>query len=165
VLRISNALIVFCSFAALAFASEKSDNPFVGKWVIDKNSPVVARAPVDLRQDIKQSGSMITIESTFKEPADGIAPLLYLGIISTRLLLNTEGAETQNTIGPFQQATITSIEGNKMTTQWKAAMNGEPVEGTWVRTVSGDGRQMTLEIQEHSGATQSGQATLHFVRK
>jgi hypothetical protein len=52
-----------------------------------------------------------------------------------------------------------------MTTDWHAVVNGDPVEGKWVRTVSDDGKQTTLQITETSTKGQTGNATLVFKRK
>ena len=57
------------------------------------------------------------------------------------------------------------MDGNKLTTEWKAQINGDPVEGHWVHTLSDDGKHMTLEIKESSTHGQHAEATLKFVRK
>lgn len=150
---------------ALPICAKDSGQGFAGKWVLDKKSDKPSKAPEDLRQDIRQQGSEITIQSRFKEPANGIAPLLFLGIMTSSLHLTTDGHDTQNQIGPFQQVSKTTVEGNKMETDWTATVNGDEVKGHWVRTLSDDGKHMTLDIKESSTKGQSGEASIQFVRK
>ena len=150
---------------APAFAKDPKDQGFSGKWVMDKAASHGSEMLGDLRQDIKQSGSEVTISSRFPEPATGIAPLLYLGVMTTSLRLTTDGQPVTNHIGPFDQVSKTTIEGNKMTTEWTADKNGDQVQGKWVRTLSEDGKHMTMELTESSVKGQKGDATLMFKRK
>ena len=147
-----------------SMAKDAKDAGFSGKWVLDKheNAP---QGLVALEQRIKQSGNEINIESKFAEPANAIVPLLYLGVMTTSLRLAADGSEVQNQIGPFQQASKTTINGAQMETEWTAMSNGDKVEGHWVRTVSDDGKHMTLAIKESSTKGQHGEAELHFTRK
>ena len=162
--NIVNSLTLFTVLALPVCAKDPSQG-FGGKWVLDKKSDKTTKTPEDLRQDIRQQGSEITIQSRFKEPANGIAPLLFLGIMTSSLRLTTDGHDTQNQIGPFQQVSKTTVEGNKMETDWTATVNGEEVKGHWVRTLSDDGKHMTLDIKESSTKGQGGEATIQFVRK
>ena len=148
-------------------ASAKDNNPdsYSGKWVLDKHAPRPGDAPNGLQTKIKQDGSGLTFESTFKEPSSGVVPLLYLGIMTEKLHLNTDGQEVHTQIGPFMAVFKTTMDGNKLMTDWKAQINGDPVEGHWVHTLSDDGKHMTLEIHESSTHGQQGDATLNFVRK
>jgi hypothetical protein len=114
---------------------------------------------------MKQGNSGLTIESTFKEPDNGVVPLLYLGVMTNKLHLNTDGQDQQSQIGPFMAVFRSMMDGNKLTTEWKAQINGDPVEGHWVHTLSEDGKHMTLEITESSTHGQHAEATLQFVRK
>ena len=157
-------LTVF-TFLALPLAAKDSDQGFAGKWVLDKKSAKGPQTPEDLRQDIRQQGVDITIQSKFKEPANGIAPLLFLGIMTSSLHLTTDGQTAQNQIGPFQQASKTTLDGRKMETDWNAMVNGDEVKGHWTRTLSDDGKRLTLTIKESSTKGQSGEATVEFVRK
>lgn len=145
------------------YASGK-DEGFTGRWVLDKNQPS-SDAPGSLETRIKQDGSGVTIESTFKEPDNGIVPLLYLGVMTTRMHLSFDGSAQQNQIGPFQMASKTTLNGNQMDTQWTAAVKDDQVQGHWTHTLSDDGKHMTLEIKESSTQGQSAQAMLRFVRK
>jgi hypothetical protein len=168
-LRLAKSIILLLTIAfivVLNVASAK-DNPdsFSGKWVLDKHSPKPGDSPNNLETKIKQGSSGLTIESSFREPDNGVVPLLYLGVMTNRLQLKTDGQEQQSQIGPFMAAFKTTLDGNKLTTEWKAQINGDPVEGHWVHTLSDDGKHMTLEIQESSTHGQHAEATLNFVRK
>ena len=148
---------------ALVMAADRTG--FDGKWMLDKSGSTGDEpVPLNLLQKVKTNGSEIRVESTFAEPANGVAPLLYVGIMANSLALSTDGSEKQNQIGPFQQASKTTIDGTTMTTEWTAVIKGEAVNGKWVRTLDPDGRHMTLEIQESSKG-EDHHATLKFRRK
>ena len=159
--------IVLCAvfLATSILQVQAKDEGFSGKWVLDKKSQLPGNAPNNLETRIKQDGSGITIESTFREPENGIVPLLYLGIMTTKLHLGTSGMEEQNTVGPFQMASKTTINGNQMDTDWTAMVKGDQVQGHWTHKLSDDGRRMTLEIKESSTQGQNASATLYFVKK
>jgi len=145
--------------------AKDKDQGFAGKWVLDKKATSAPQSPEDLREQIHQSGSEITIQSLYKEPANGITPILYLGVMASSIRLTTDGQEAPNQIGPFQVVYKTTVDGNKMETDWNGVVNIDPVQGHWTRTLSQDGKHMTLDIKESSTKGQSGQATLQFVRK
>lgn len=161
---------ILSAFAALALSiipigAKDSHAGFDGKWVLDKHSSKAPEVPDDLRQEIRIKGSDVTIQSQFKEPANGIAPLLMLGIMVSSLHLTTDGQEIQNQIGPFAQTSKTTLDGNKMETEWNAVVNGDQVQGHWTRTLADDGKRMTLHVKESSTKGQGGDTTLQFVRK
>lgn len=149
--------------ASISMVSAKDDG-FAGKWVLDK-SQAAPDAPGNMETRMKQDGSGMTIESTFKEPDNGVVPLLYLGVMTTKMHLSFDGREEQNQIGPFQMASKTKQNGNLMETEWNAVVKDDRVQGHWAHTLSDDGKHMTLEIKESSTQGQTAQATLHFVRK
>jgi hypothetical protein len=156
--------MAFVTFVGLVGAQD-NPNGFSGKWVLDKHSQRPGDAPNGLETKIKQDDSGLTIESSFKEPDSGVVPLLYLGVMTNKLHLNTDGQEQQSQIGPFMAAFKSMVDGNKLQTDWKAQINGDPVEGHWVHTLSDDGKHLTLEIKESSTHGQHAEATLTFVRK
>ena len=145
---------------------QAQSNSFNGKWVLDKHSPAPATAPKKLETQIKQNGSgEITIESRFQEPSNGIVPLLYLGIMADKVKLSTDGQEQQNTIGPFQMASKSTMDGDQLKTDWTATVKDDSIQGHWTQKLSDDGKHMTWDITETSTHGQAGQATLNFVRK
>jgi hypothetical protein len=152
--------------AVCTVASAKDDlSSFSGKWTLDKHSPRPGDAPNNLETKIKQDGSGMQIESTFKEPDNGVVPLLYLGVMTEKLQLATDGQERQQQIGPFMATFKSTMDGNKLNTEWAALIKGDQVQGHWVHTLSDDGKHMTLEIQEKSTHGQHAEAKLEFVRK
>jgi hypothetical protein len=158
--------VLFVAFSVFAVnAVNARDAGFAGRWVLDKGSERPGDAPNNLEQRIKQDNSGVTIESTFKEPDNGVVPLLYLGVMTTRLHLTTNGEVQQNQIGPFQIGSKTTISGNQMETEWTAMAKDDQVQGHWTHTLSSDGKHMTLAIKESSTQGHQGEATLHFVRK
>ena len=162
------AIVLSVLFAVVVSAASVGGNPsFDGKWVLEKGgNNATAPPPEGLQQRIKTSGNTVSIDSVFKEPANAIAPLLYLGVMITNLRLNADGSEAVNQVGPFMQTSKTTINGNKMDTEWVAKhTSGEVVNGHWTRTLSDDGKHMTLEIKENASQGQSGTATLNFVKK
>ena len=149
----------------LSLPAYPKDDGFSGKWVLDRGAQLPQGGPGNLESRIKQDNSGLTIESTFREPDNGIVPLVYLGVMTTKLRLSLDGTQQQNAIGPFQMASKTSMNGKQLETEWTAMVKGDQVQGHWTHTLSDDGKHMTLEIKESSTQGQSGQATLHFVKK
>ncbi|HEX6896238.1 MAG TPA: hypothetical protein VF146_13260 [Bryobacteraceae bacterium] len=148
-----------------AIILQADSNGFSGKWVLDNHSTQPPNAPKKLETQIKQDGSEITIESRFQEPSNGIVPLVYLGLMADKVKLNTDGQEAQNTIGPFQMAAKSTVDGNAIQTDWTAQVKDDQVKGHWTHRLSDDGKHMTWEIQETSTHGQQGLATLTFVKK
>jgi hypothetical protein len=149
--------------ATLAFAK---DEGFEGKWMIDKGaSTATCDIPDALTQRIKKKGDGYEIETVWKEPRNGIAPLVLLGVMTTNFKLGGPGKDTVNQVGPFMQNTRTTYSADQLITEWTAHVEGKPVNGKWTRTLSPDGRTMTLEIQESSADGNSGNAKLVFTRK
>lgn len=157
--------------SVLFLASSSSIMPaqpkgFDGKWVLDKHSDEPANAPQKLETRIKQGGSgAVTIESRFDEPADGTVPMIYLGLMADKVTLSTDGQEQQNTIGPFQMASKSTLDGNELKTDWTANVNDSSIQGHWTQRLSDDGKHMTWEITENAGDGPETQTTLNFVRK
>lgn len=162
----SVTLLFTIAFVTLSLASAK-DHPdsFSGKWVLDKHSPRPGDAPNNLQTKIKQDNSGFSMESTFEEPKNGVVPLLYLGVMAEKVQLNTDGQERDSQIGPFTAKFKSTMDGNKMLTDWTAQIKGDQVQGHWIHTLSEDGKHMTLEIKESSTHAQHAETTLYFVRK
>lgn len=161
----STALLSLVLLSTSAVIMNAKDQGFAGRWILDKASPRPGDCPNQLEQRVKQDGSGITIESTFKEPDNGVVPLVYLGVMTTRLRLSTNGEVQQNQIGPFQMGSKTTINGNQMETEWTAKAKDDQIQGHWTHTLSSDGKHMTLAIKENATQGTQGEATLHFVRK
>ncbi len=162
----SLTLLFTIAFLVLSLAGAKeSADSFSGKWTLDKHSPRPGDAPNNLETKIKQDNTGLIVESTFQEPKNGVVPLLYLGIMAEKVWLSTDGQERESQIGPFTAKFKSSVDGNKLLTDWTAQIKDDQVKGHWVHTLSEDGKHMTLEIKESSTHTQHAEATLYFVRK
>jgi hypothetical protein len=138
---------------------------FNGKWELDKKAQQGVGGPEDLQCEIKQDGSKVTIKSKYQEPKNAIYPLLWVGIMTYELELPTDGTEKVTQIGPFAHNAKTRIEGNKMITDFTASNEGGKVEGQWIRTLSDDGKQMTLQILANASDGRKMDQTLVFKRK
>jgi hypothetical protein len=153
-----------CLMALSLLGGAADRGGFDGKWILDGGSTGDEAVPVDLVQKIQQKGSDVEVQSTFAEPASGVIPLLYVGVMANDLMLSTDGSVKQNQIGPFQQASKTTLDGTTMTTEWTAVFKGEDINGKWIRTLQPDGGHMTLEIHESSKG-EDHTAMLNFHRK
>jgi hypothetical protein len=162
----SRRLIVLSLFAlTLTPALPATSNGFEGKWVLDKNKTQATGGPEDLQLEMKQDGSKMVIKSKYREPKTNVYPLLWVGIMTYELELPTDGAETVTQIGPFAHNSRTRIDGNKMTTEFVASNDTGKVDGQWIRTLSEDGKQMTLQVLTNSSDGRKLDQTLVFKRK
>lgn len=159
------ALLLSAAMISPVLAKDPKEQGFSGKWVMDHKNSHGTELLDDLRQNIKVGGSDITILSQFAEPKTAVAPLLYLGVMTSSLKLSSKGDESHNQVGPYMHTSKTTMDGNKMITEWSSEINGDPVQGKWVRTLSDDGKHMTLDITETSTKGQKGEASLVFNRK
>ena len=160
VLRLSGLFIIF--FASL---TQAKDDGFGGKWILDTHNPQPDDCPKKLQTSIKQDGSSVTFESVFQEPENGVVPLIYLGVMATKVRLASDGQVQQNAIGPFQMASKSTVDGKQIETEWTAVVQGDQVQGHWTHRLSDDGKHLIWEIKEESTPGQHAEATLYFVRK
>ncbi len=162
----SRFLALAIAVPMLVFAATPGANPFVGKWRIDKSKTKAQGVPDDLEVEIKQDGNAgLLVKSKYREPKTNMYPLLWVGVMTYELPLSTDGTEKQNQIGPFMHVSKTQLDGNKMTTDWKATIENGSVEGQWIRTVSDDGRQMDLQIIAKASDGRNMDQTLVFKRR
>lgn len=143
---------------------------FAGKWQLDKKqTPATATLPEQLTQEIKQEGDTWVIRSRYREPKNGVYPTAMLGVMTQEVKL---GPDVRNDIGPFQHQSKTRLESNSLITEWTAvnangapsgsAVSSEPLSGKWTRTLSEDGKTMTMQIEGAPGSTPT---SLVFKRK
>lgn len=158
------ALLACC--VAAAPAANSSVEPFEGKWKLDTKETKAKGGPEDLEVEIRSNGADgLVVRSKYREPKNAVYPLMWVGIMTTELPLTVGGSETTNQIGPFAHVSRTSVEGNRMVTDWRAALENGQVEGQWIRTVSNDGKQMTLQIISKASDGRRMDQTLVFRRK
>ena len=142
--RVCLSFALLTAFSVCGLASDKS--PFEGKWQLDKKKTKAVGAPEDLQEEISIDGSKMVIKSKYQEPRNAIYPLMWVGIMTYELPLTLDGESKLNQIGPFMHNSRTTVEGNKMTTDFTANMEGGTVTGQWIRTLSDDGKEMNLEV-------------------
>ena len=150
-------------FSVPALFAQAGD--FNGKWVLDKKKTQATGAPENMQMEIEQNGAQLKIKSKYNEPRNAIYPLLWVGIMTYELDLTTDGSEKVNQIGPFAHNSKTRIDGNTMTTDFTAAHEAGKVEGQWIRTLSPDGKEMTLQVLSNSSDGRKLDQTLVFKRK
>ncbi len=157
---------ILCIALAAWAVSYGKDAGFEGKWELDKGqSTASSDLPDGLQEQIKAKGGDLVILSRWHEPPNGITPILMLGVMSSEIRLKTDGSQDNAQIGPFNTVNTTSVEGNKMVTKWQAQVNGKQVTGEWTRTLSPDGRNMILDIQQTQEGGQPATAHLVFKKK
>ena len=160
-------LTLALGLAALPVAANTADLAgFEGKWRLDKKKSQMKGGPEDLEYEIKKDGdSGLVIKSKYREPKSAIYPLMWVGIMTYELPLSIDGSEKVNQIGPFAHASKTRIDGKKMVTDWRATMENGHVEGQWIRTLSDDGKQMTLQIISKASDGRNMDQTLIMQRR
>jgi len=150
---------------ALATVLGAASTGFDGKWALEKSKTHAAGGPEDLQMEIKQEGPRLIVKSKYREPRDAVYPLLWVGIMTYELELTTDGTEKVNQIGPFAHNSKTRIEGNKMTTEFVASNGEGKVQGQWIRTLSPDQKEMTLQVLAQASDGRKLDQTLVFRRK
>jgi hypothetical protein len=162
----SRRRFIFTVFTlTIASAIAANSTGFDGKWVLDKNKTQATGGPEDLQLEIKQKDNKVVIKSKYIEPRNAIYPLLWVGIMTYELELPTDGTERVTQIGPFAHNSKTKIEGNKMVTDFVASNDTGKVDGQWIRTLSGDGKEMTLQVMTAASDGRKLDQTLFFKRK
>lgn len=159
-------LPLFFTVAGLAVGADGPLGAFEGKWKLDKKKTQAQGAPEDLEVEIKPDGSNgVVIKSKYREPKSNMYPLMWVGVMTYELPLSSDGSEKTNQIGPFAHVSKTTVNGNQMTTDWRASMENGHVEGQWIRTVSDDGKEMRMQIISKASDGRNMDQTLVFAKK
>jgi hypothetical protein len=151
--------------AGLLSAASGSLGPFEGKWKLDKKKTQATGVPQDYEFQIRPEGDGFKVISKYREPNNAIYPLMWVGLMTYELPLSANGSEKTNQIGPFAHVSKTTIDGNKMVTDWKARLEDGGVEGKWIRTVSADGREMTVQVISKASDGRRMDQTLVFQKR
>jgi hypothetical protein len=150
-----SAALLFC----VSLSGNNSESAFSGTWEIDKNqSTASSEIPSSLQQQIKHKKSEMVIKSKWMDR-------LLLGVMITELKLKTDGRPANRQFGPFMTTTSTTQDGDAVVTKWQVNANGEPISSEWRRTLSPDGKTMTLDIQQTLGNGKNSTAKLVFRRR
>jgi hypothetical protein len=151
--------------AALLAAANGSLAPFEGKWKVNDKKTHATGVPDDFECQIKPDGDGIKVISKFREPQNMVYPLMWVGIMTSELPLSVDGSEKKTQIGPFAHVSRTTVEGNRMVTDWKAEGENGGAEGQWIRTVSPDGKEMTLQIISKASDGRTMDQTIVFQKR
>jgi len=88
-------LALILSFTLGLSAKTPKEQGFSGKWQMVKDASHSTATLADLHQQVKVHDSDVTIQNEFPEPPNAIAPLVFLGIMTTAVQLKTDGSEVQ----------------------------------------------------------------------
>ena len=151
---------------------------FSGRWELDKTrSDLPSPSPDGFVQVIELDDPHLRITTTSKDwtAAEARAGRLVRKPIAITLFAltipelstNTDNQETVQKYGPGQLRSKTRWEGDNLVTDWTLERDGQAAQtGTWVRSLSSDGKTQTLEVKARDpqrGA--EGKATLVFVKR
>ena len=134
---------------------------FSGEWRVVSASG--ATQPDGFVMRVHQSSTALRITG---EHQDGQTGLTLLGLTAPQVILSTDGREDLNQDGPFVLHSRTAWSGARLVTNWSTSeFLGTSFQGQWVRFLSADGREMTIEIHADSSKGQHSDAVLKFQRR
>ena len=161
---ISVVLVGICLLVGVLWkgrAQQVGGADFSGEWRV-----VSAREttpPDRFVMRIEQSSMALRIT---EEHQDGQTGLTLLGLTAPDVVLSTDGREDLNQDGPFVIHSKTVWSGARLVTNWSTSeFLGTSFQGQWVRFLSADGREMTIEIHADSSKGQHSDAVLKFQRR
>jgi hypothetical protein len=142
-------------------AQQAAVRDFSGEWRVV--SATGATPPDGFVMHVNQSSTALRIT---EEHQDGQTGLTLLGLTAPEVSLSTDGREDLNQAGPFVLHARTLWNGAKLITNWTTSeFLGVSFQGQWVRILSADGREMTIEIHADSSKGQHSDAVLKFKKR
>jgi hypothetical protein len=133
---------------------------FSGEWRVV--SATGAAPPDGFVMHVQQSSMALRITEQHQDAQTG---LTLLGLTSPEVSLSTDGREDLNQAGPFVLHVRSQWSGARLITNWTTSEYlGVSFQGQWVRFLSADGREMTIEIHANSSKGQHSDAVLKFQR-
>src|SRR5947207_3516133 len=127
-------------------ARQSAPPDFSGEWQIV--SAVGATAPDGFVMRANQSSTALRVTAHWTKPQNGEYGLTLVGLITPALSLSINGREDLNQAGPFVIHSKTRWSGARLITTWNTSeFLGVGFAGQWIRSVSADGRELTLEIR------------------
>jgi hypothetical protein len=158
------ALVGICFLAVVLWkgrAQQAGGPDFSGEWRVV--SATGATPPDGFVMRVHQSSMTLRITH---EHQDGQTGLTLLGLTAPQVILSTDGREDLNQDGPFVIHSKTVWNGARLVTNWHSSeFLGTSFHGQWVRFLSADGREMTIEIHADSSKGQHSDAVLKFQRR
>jgi hypothetical protein len=135
-----------------------------GEWV-----PVSAagtKPPDNFVVQMSQSSATLRVASHWTQPENGQYGLTLVGLLAPEMTFFMDGREDLNQAGPFVLHSRTRWDGARLVTSWNTSeFHGVSFDGEWVRSVSADGREFTLDIHANSSQGQHTEAMLKFRSK
>src|SRR5712691_9461429 len=126
-------------------AQQSSVPDFSGDWRVV--SATGTTPPEEFTMQVKQSSTSLRVTAHWTEPANGEYGLTLLGLTTPEVILSTDGRENLNQVGPFVLHARTLWSGARLITNWTTSeFLGASFQGQWVRSLSADGHEMTIEI-------------------
>jgi len=135
---------------------------FSGEWRVVSATGTVPPDGFVMRVERASTGFRFTATGL----RNGETGLTLLGLTAPDFVLSTDGREDLNQDGPFVLHSKTVWIGARLVTSWLSSeFLGTSFEGQWVRFLSADGREMTIEIHADSSKGQHSNAVLKFQRR
>ena len=137
---------------------------FSGEWELV--SAAGTTPPEAFVMLMNQSSTVLRGNAHWTESENRQYGLTLVGLITPELIFSMDGREDLNQAGPFVIHSKTRWTGARLITKWSTSeFLGMSFEGQWVRSVSVDGRELTLEIHANSSQGRHSDAVLKFRRK
>ena len=145
-------------------AQQSAVPDFSGEWRVV--SATGTTTPEEFTMQVTQSSTSLHVTAHWAEPANGQYGLTLLGLTTPDVILSTDGREDLNQVGPFVLHARTLWSGARLITNWNTSESlGASFQGQWVRFLSADGHEMTIEIHANSSKGQHSDAVLKFQRR
>jgi hypothetical protein len=145
-------------------AQEAGVPDFSGEWQLVSATGTVP--PDGFVMQGKQSSTALQLNARWTEPKNGEYGLTLIGLTTPEVILSTDGREDLNQAGPFVLHTRTRWDGARLITSWNTSeFLGVRFQGQWVRFLSPDGHEMTIEIHATSSKGQHSEAALKFHKR
>src|SRR5437016_1742419 len=139
-------------------AQQSAVPDFSGDWRVV--SATGTTPPEEFSMQVTQSSTSLHVTAHWTEPANGQYGLTLLGLTTPEVTLSTDGREDLNQAGPFVFHARTLWSGALLVTNWTTSeFSGASFQGEWVRSLSADGHEMTIEIRANSSKGRSEEHT------
>jgi hypothetical protein len=144
-----------------AWARQMARPDLSGEWRLA--SAVGTSPPDGLVMQANQSSTTFRVNSYWREPENGQYGLTLTGLLTPELTFSLDGHEDLNQAGPLVIHSKTRWNEARLVTAWSTSeFLTVSFEGQWVRSVSADGPELTLEIHAKSSQGRYSDAVLKF---
>jgi len=135
--------LVFFSAATWLLAGQGSRSNFSGRWELDRSRSDFGSLPPDdsATELIQHHEPKLTITQVWKD-AEGEHTLVWQ--------LTTDGAENLTRVAETEIASRTVWDDNRLLTDWRMKRGTQLNEGKTVRSLSEDGKILTVDVRHRS---------------